>query len=321
MKTAKKVAIIAASALIAVGLLISFGAIIAMDFDFSGMNTITPVTNAYSVKESFTNINIEGAECDIRLLASDDGLCKVLCSESDKISHSVEVNNKALFIKRTDNRKWYEHIGVYWGKMEIAVYLPQSDYEYLYVKSLSGNIEIPEGFSFVEADIHNTSGDIFFSANTENDLSVKNVSGKLSVSNSSPIRLDAESTSGNVTISSVKSAAELSVKTVSGDIGLRDIECKDIYAESTSGDVAFSDVYASEKIRIGNVSGQIGLYGCDASSLWINTTSGDVSGTLLTEKIFIAESVSGNISVPYSGTGGKCEIKTTSGNIKITLKQ
>jgi hypothetical protein len=57
---------------------------------------------------------------------------------------------------------------------------------------------------------------------------------------------------------------------------------------------------------------------CD--EIYLKTDTGDVSGFLLSDKIFIAESDTGRISVPKTFTGGKCEVKTDTGNIKITVK-
>lgn len=280
MRTGKKNAILIAVILIVVGLFISFGGLLAMNFDFNKMNTLNFETNTYSVDEGFSHIYVEGAECDVRFRLSEDDSCRVVCNESDKIFHSVEVKDNILKIERTDNRKWYERMGIYWGRMEIVVYLPQTEYESLYVLSVSGNIDIPNEFSFAEAEIRNTSGDVKFSAAVKNDLSVK---------------------------------------TVSGNIELANIECQNATAASTSGEIVFSKVIAQENMHIESVSGDVDLLKCDADSLWIKTTSGDVSGTLLTEKKFITDTVSGDIDVPKSTFGGKCEIKTTSGDIEFTV--
>ncbi len=281
MRTAKKNAILIAVILIAVGLFISFGSFLAMGFDINKMNTMDFVTNTYSVDEKFSNISVKGAECDVRLVPSEDAACRVVCNEGDKISHSVTVEDDTLVIERKDNREWYEHIGIYWGGMEIVVYLPQDEYEAIHVLSVSGDIDIPKEFSFSEAKIDNTSGDVSFSAPVKN---------------------------------------ELSVKTVSGDMELTNIECQSVTATSTSGEIVFSKVTAQENIHIESVSGDVELLKCDAGSIWIKTTSGEVSGTLCTEKKFIVDTVSGDVDVPKSTYGGKCEIKTTSGDVEFTIE-
>lgn len=320
MKKSKKITIVAAAITVAAGLIISFGAMCAMGFDFRKMNTVSFTVNTYQVDEDFSGISVEGAESDIRLLPSEDGSCRVVCNESDKIYHSVSVKDGVLTVTRTDTRKWYEHIGIYWGRMEITVYLPGNEYESVYVKSLSGNITVPKDFTFGDADIRNTSGNVNFSADVKNGLSAETVSGDVYVVNTAPKDLSVKSTSGDVKLSSVKTGGELKIKTVSGDIELGGAECQNITAESTSGDTEFSMAYASEKISIQSVSGEVELHGCDGDSVWIKTVSGDVSGSFLTEKVFITDTQSGDVEVPVSSTGGKCEIKTTSGDIEFDGK-
>jgi DUF4097 and DUF4098 domain-containing protein YvlB len=57
----------------------------------------------------------------------------------------------------------------------------------------------------------------------------------------------------------------------------------------------------------------------DAAELSIKTDTGDVTGTLLTEKIFDAKSSTGDVDVPKTGSGGKCEIRTGTGDIRIKI--
>ena len=321
MKPAKKAAIIVAVSFVVIGLLLSFGALVAMDFDFTKMNTMTLQSKVYSIEESFTDIFIEDAESDVRLIPTQDGSCTVICQESDKISHSVTVKNGKLTVERTDLRKWYERIGIYWGEMEVLIYLPKTEYDRLSVSNVSGTVEVPKEFSFVQAEIDNTSGDVRFLASVQNKLSVKTVSGDIRIADTACQNVSAESTSGEILLSNLTTAAEtLRLKTVSGDIRIAEITCQNVSAESTSGEILLSNTTASETFWLKTVSGNVGLRNCDAGDLWIKTTSGEVSGTLLTEKVFLTDTSSGEVSVPKTASGGKCEIKTTSGDIDIKIK-
>lgn len=320
MKRSKKVAIIAAGVMIAVGLSVSIGAAVSMNFDVDKINTLSFETNTYRIDEEISDISVNGAECDIRLIPSEDGICKVVCYESDKISHTVGVENNKLIVERHDNRKWYEHIGVYWGNMEIAIYLPQGEYDKLYAKNLSGDIIIPENFAFSSAEIRSTSGDVSFEAAVNEELSAKTTSGEVYIGNTALNKLTAVSTSGNVTVENVTSQGTFEVKAVSGDIDLSGVRCQRISVSTTSGEVDFSDTITTDGIRAESVSGNVEFYKCDASSLWIKTGSGDVSGTLLTEKRFLTDTSSGDVDVPRTASGGKCEITTTSGNIEFEIE-
>ena len=64
-------------------------------------------------------------------------------------------------------------------------------------------------------------------------------------------------------------------------------------------------------------TGDIKLDKSDAAEIFIKTSTGNVTGTLLTEKVFITQTSTGNIKVPKSIKGGRCEITTSTGNIKI----
>lgn len=300
MRFGKKIAILVAVLCVGIGLLLVLGAMVATGFDFGRMNTLHFVTNTYTVHDTFTNISIKDAECDVRLVLTEGGTCTVECRESDKIYNTVAVENGTLTVRRVDSRRWYEHIGVYWwGKMEVTVYLPQAEYNSLSAVSVSGNVEIPEGFSFQKAEARSTSGSVRFAAAVEGDLYVKTVSGSVRVEGAAPKTLTVQSTSGRLT--------------------LTDVTCQSMEAESTSGSIVFSDTLASGHMRIKSVSGAVELRRCDADTLWIKTTSGRVWGTLLTEKIFITNTTSGRVNVPQSASGGKCEVKTTSGSIEFKI--
>ena len=57
----------------------------------------------------------------------------------------------------------------------------------------------------------------------------------------------------------------------------------------------------------------------DAAEIFVKTSTGDVSGSLLTEKVFITDTSTGKVSVPKTTTGGKCELITSTGDIKIEI--
>ncbi len=320
MRTTIKKAIMVAGIMIVVGLVLSVGAMAVKDFKFTEMNTVSFVTNAYTIDEEFLNISINGEECDVMLLPSEDESCKVVCYENDKVYHSVEVKDDTLTIERHDNRKWYEHIGVYWENMKITVYLPEKEYKSLYAKNQSGDITIPEQFSFDSADVQTTSGDINFTALVKGELSTKTTSGDVYVGETTPSKLSVQSKSGELTIKDVTVQDNITFSATSGDVELSGIKCKSITGSTTSGVVDCSDVITSENIRIECSSGDVSLYKCDAASLWLQTSSGNVSGTFLTEKIFLTDTSSGDIDVPHSASGGKCEVTTTSGDIECDIE-
>lgn len=325
MKNTKK-AILAAVTLVAAGLVIAFGSLAAMDFDFKKTSTLHFVTNTYPVDETFTNISIEAIMCDIRLLPSEDDSCKVICNDSEEqgkaMFHVVLVENNTLTIVTIDHRTWYNRIvGIYWGDLTITVYLPQTAYESLSVVNVSGKTTIPKDFSFTDAKIRSTSGDIDFLAPVEKDLSLKTVSGNLRAEGTNPKSLDVQSTSGDIDYADSIVSGDMNLDTVSGKIRCSNVSASgDINMETTSGKVTLSGVTAAKAMQIETVSGNIKLESCDADSLRLKSTSGDVSGTLLTEKKFLIDTTNGRVNVPASASDSKCKIKTTSGDILFEIE-
>lgn len=318
MKASKKTAIKVAVGCIVAGALLSFVALLTMGFDFKEINTMKSVTNTYEIQEPFTNLTID-TEFDVRLLPSDDGVCKVVCRESDKITHRVTVEDQTMTISQESHRKWYDYLGLSWGTTELTVYLPAGEYGALRVSTMSGDVEIPDALSFSEAKIENCSGSVRFSAAVAEDLSIKTVSGDIEVRRTNPKNLRLTSTSGEISVDSAQLAGSLEAYAVSGDITLTSVSCQDITAETTSGEVELEQTVAAEALRIETVSGDIDLTRSDAASAWLKSTSGEVSGTLLTEKVFFTDTTSGSVEVPRTTGGGTCEIKTVSGDIEFSI--
>lgn len=323
MSKTKKISIIIACIMIGIGLIISICTYAAVRFDFSKLSTVQMVRNTYTIDESFSSINIDCAEGSVRFVPSDSGICEVICAEEERITHSVEVIDDTLTVIRTDNREWHELIGIYWYEegVELTVSLPQSSYEKLYVKSLSGNISVPNGFNFSDIQLYSTSGNISSMAETAGNIRAESVSGDVMLVNADSANLYAKTSSGDVMIASSVTEGEITATTVSGDIAVAESTAEKISASCTSGDVDLMNAVTSGEFNVKTVSGDIELNRCDGGSLDMKTTSGDVEGTLRTGKLFLVHSTSGDVRVPDDMGTEKCEITTTSGDVKIKIKE
>ena len=62
------------------------------------------------------------------------------------------------------------------------------------------------------------------------------------------------------------------------------------------------------------------MNGTSDASITVTTDTGDVRGSLLTDKVFLTETDTGDIDVPKTTTGGRCQITTNTGDIKISIK-
>ena len=301
MNGGKKTAMIIALICIAIGLVLTLIAFLVIGFDPTRLNNLQSKTVEYTVEESFNKIDINVVEADIKLLLSTDGKTRVVCSETDKIIHHVLVENGTLKIEREDLRAWYEHIGFFWSRMSVTVYLPKTEYETVRLKSVSGNIVSNTKFKFGDAIAKTISGEILLS-----DLTAK--------------KLLAESTSGDLRLNRVNTEETLSLKTVSGNLSWQNGTALSLNGECTSGNIALSDCKTSYDMCLKTVSGEITLRACDAASLELKTVSGNVHATLLSEKNFITDTTSGDVRVPNGDKGGKCRISTVSGNITASIQ-
>ncbi len=299
-KTIKKWLITAAS-LTALGFIILIGAMAALDFDFSKISTLKYETNTYEVNGDFDKISIDVNITDIVFAQSDDESCQVVCFEAEKVKHSVRCTNGTLTIGVTDNRKWYDHFGISFSSPKMTIYLPKSEYASLLIDTDTSDINIPKSFSFNELEIESDTGNVDCMANVSDSIEI-------------------ESDTGDIGISSVSSKCDIDIKTDTGSIKLTDVNCTNFSAESDTGNISLVNVIAEDGIYVESDTGNVKLKNSDASKLSIETDTGDVTGTLLSEKIFIAKSSTGRVKVPDTESGGKCEIRTATGNIKIDIQ-
>ena len=300
MKKGKKAASIVAAALIVIGLLICFLGFSAMGYDYTGLNTANFVTNSNVITETFSHIEVDVETADVHFVRADDSSCKIVSRETDKITCSAAVENNTLIIHELDRRQWYDHIGIFWGEIEITVYLPKAEYETLSIISNTGDIEATKNFSFGSAEIVTGTGDVNFSAEVKNQMEITSDTGDITAQGLSP--------------------QTLRLKTDTGKVEVSDAECANFFAESDTGDIMMENVIVSGEIRMESNTGDIELRACDADTLSIETDTGDVSGTLLTEKVYITQTDTGDIDVPKTIKGGRCEVTTDTGDITFQGK-
>ena len=131
--------------------------------------------------------------------------------------------------------------------------------------------------------------------------------------------LDLTVSTGNVTVSSVTCEEDITIGVSTGKTYLTDVACKNLTSTGSTGDISLKNVISTENISVERSTGDITLDRSDAAELFIMTSTGDVEGSLLTNKVFIIKTDTGRINVPNSITGGRCEITTDTGDIKISI--
>ena len=317
MKKSAKIWLITAGALILFGGIAFLGLMSALKWDFKKLSTVKYETSTHEISEDFVGISISTDTADIVFARSDDERCKVICYEEETAKNSVTAENGKLVIKTENKKSGLNYIGFYFEQPKITVYLPSSEYNSLKVKESTGNVKISKDFIFKNVDINLSTGDVDFCSPSSESVKIKTSAGNIGVNQASLDTLELSTSTGTVTVSSVKCSGDIKINASADRVSLTDITCKSFKSTGDTGDILLKNVIASEKLSIERSTGNVKFDGCDAAELDIETDTGDVTGNLLTEKVFITDTDTGEINVPKSATGGKCEIETDTGNIKI----
>ncbi len=316
MKT--KIWIITAVSLIFAGGIIFAGAMNMLKWDFKGINTTKYETNTYDIEDQFEGITIKTNTADISFLKSNDETCRVECLEPQKAKHTVFIEQNKLNIDITDMRKWYDHISFFsFDTPKITVYLPYDKYASLVINSSTGEIEIPNNFTFDSIDIKASTGNVNCKASTVNHLKIKLSTGHINAEDITAGNINFTTSTGGINIRSVDCSGEFKVNVTTGKCYLTNVNCENFVSNGDTGDMALTNVIATKDFNIERSTGDIKLEKCDADKLFIETDTGDVKGSLLTSKVFICETDTGRVNVPKSTEGGRCEISTDTGDIKI----
>ena len=285
--------------LILLGGILFTGVMSSLDWDFTRLSTVSYETESYVFEESFSRISLHTDTADVLFVSSEDGICRVECYKPETEEYSVSVAEGTLSVRETTEKSW--QIGIDFSSPTITVYLPQREYDSLAVNGSTGDIELPQNFSF---------GNVHVSLST-GDIRVENVSAgsmELSVS------------TGRVNALGVDCAGDLTVHVSTGDVYLTDISCHNLKSSGNTGDLSLRNVLAKAAFTFVRTTGDIRFDGCDAEEVFVETDTGDVAGSLLSGKVFVTETSTGKIDVPKTTDGGRCEVKTSTGDIQLYIQ-
>ena len=310
---------IVAASLILTGSMTFVGVMNVLEWDFKKLSTVEYETNSYDITENCENITVMADTSNVKLVPSENGEVKVVCRETSGIKHLVKVVDSTLVIEQQDTRRWYEHIQIGFALSEITVYLPSGEYGALDVKSSTGNVDIESAFKFGSIDISGSTGKARCLASASGEVNIKLSTGKILLENISAGALDLETTTGGVEATGISCEGKISIEVSTGKVSLTDVSCAALDSRGGTGNVSLKNVIAAGKLSIERSTGNVRFDGCDAAEIFVLTDTGSVKGSLLSDKVFIVRSDTGNISVPKTVSGGRCEIKTDTGNIKITI--
>lgn len=294
----RKAWLITAAVLIVLGLLMFGGAMTALRWDFTQLSTVEYETNTYEIRDPFTNISVLTDTADISFFHGSE--CKVICKETSTMHHTVTVENGILTISQPQPQRWQDYIGINTEAPKITVYLPAPQYDNLLIAENTGDIHIPEDFLFNTVEITVSTGDVENYASTAENLRIRTSTGHIRMENIS--------------------AGTVCLDVSTGRIHLKNISCNSLQSAGDTGNITMEYVIAKETLSIKRNTGDVTFNRCDAGQIIITTDTGNVTGSLLSGKTFLTDTDTGKVKVPSSTTGGKCQITTDTGDIRITVE-
>lgn len=320
MNRQTKLWLVIAICLVLVGGIIFGGVMTVLKWDFRKLSTTQYETKEYAISGNFSNIAIHTDTADITFVPAEDGACKVVCYQQCNMPYSATVTDGTLNIHIQDTRKWYDYIGIHFGTPKVTVYLPQAEYGTLTIREDTGDITMPKDFQFETVDLALSTGDVHFLASAAEEMKIKTSTGGICVENASAGALDLSATTGKITVSGVTCTGDAKLEVTTGKTILTDLTCENLTSDGDTGQIVMSNMLATGKLSITRDTGDVKFDRCDASEIFVETDTGNITGSLLTDKVFFAQSDTGRVDVPKSVTGGRCEISTDTGNIKISVK-
>ena len=318
MRKGMKISLIVSAVLVGLGIVMMAAALGAAGTD--GLSTSAYITNTYEITEDIRDLDIQVGTADVFLVLSEDGSCKVVCNEEERLYHSVTVRDGVLEIRRVNEREWTDNIGIHMEDSRVTLYLPRAEYGKLVIDGSTGRVDIPGDFRFQSIDVSLTTGLVYNGASASEGIRICTTTGGIEVSDVTADHMELSITTGKIEAEKVTCDGELKLHTTTGDTSLREARCRTLLSDGRTGKLFLSDVVVLEMMDIRRSTGDVDMQGCDAPVIVIETDTGDVTGSLLTGKLFDIQTSTGNVQVPKSTLGGECRITTSTGDIRIVIE-
>lgn len=321
MSKSTMIFLIIASVLVIAGIAVFLVVMSINKWDFKNLSTVEFETNAYDIEDKFSNIIITTKDANIEILPSQDGKCKVVCYEEEKVKHEVKTESDTLIVNVKDSRKWYDYINIFsFSPPKITIYLSMDKLNSLKINGSTGDVYIPSDFTFENIDVTASTGDVRCYASASGEIKIELSTGKIDISDISTGNLNLCVLTGMITTYDIVCDGNIKIKVSTGKSILENIECKNLSSNGNTGDIKLINVIASDKLNIERSTGDVEFDKCDANEIFVKTSTGDIEGSLLSDKIFITQTSTGDIEVPGTTTGGRCELTTSTGDIEIEIR-
>ncbi|MBQ6160739.1 MAG: DUF4097 family beta strand repeat protein [Oscillospiraceae bacterium] len=316
----KKIITILAVVAILLGLVLFVAKLVVNGFDFTALFGGKLETHTTELSGEFTDITISVSTASVKLAPSEDGTCRVVCAEPEKLRHVAEVRDGTLEVRVEDSRSWFDRIGIQLKQPELTLYLPAADYGTLRITTDTGSVSLPEGLRFRNAYLQSDTGSLELLSAVSDHVRLASDTGSLRLRGLSPVSVELSTHTGRVETEDVQAEGRVTVTVSTGRVSLTDLNCEFLDLSASTGDLSLKNVLVSGTMTAETSTGDVRLERCDAGALYIETSTGDVSGSLRTAKQFSVKTSTGTVRVPDSAPGGPCEITTSTGNVELEIR-
>lgn len=319
MSNSAKKWLIAAFILIVTGALLFTFAMRANNWSLIRANSDAYQTISCPVEGTFSNITLNSVDADIVFAPSEDGSCSVLFYLPEEASGTATVRDDTLFLDANSDVKWFLRFRFTPVSPKITVCLPAGAYKQLAISEHTGDIQIPDAFSFADAEIITSTGAVNCQAPVSGRMLIKTTTGEIRLRGISCREMALTSTTGDITLRNVTVTDDISIDVSTAEVGLEETRCRSLLSSGSTGDMRLKHVTAAKEIHLTRTTGDIVFTGCDAAELNITTKTGEVTGSLLSDKTFSVKTSTGDVRVPDTA-GGPCRVETTTGDVRLTVR-
>ena len=109
------------------------------------------------------------------------------------------------------------------------------------------------------------------------------------------------------------------ITVTTGRLEIDGLSCESLTSKGSTGRVTLRDTEIEHALWIERSTGDVRLENVGAETVTVHTSTGNVTGTLQSDLYFVTETSTGKVSVPETHGGGRCEIKTSTGDIQIAI--
>lgn len=285
---------------------------------FANQKTIETETVTYSIDKQFKNIEAKLGVSDVEFKVSSES--KIVFEQIKKHYVTADIQNETLLLNETDSRPWYEKMfGFY--KIKTTIYLPETSFNNLNFTSGTGDITIPQGYEFNNLKINLSTGDVDVKSNIKEEANIKTSTGSISLEKANPTSLKLEASTGRINVKDVSVNGDALIKTSTGRHIIENLKAINLVESASNGSINISNSLVEKHVDLHTSTGDISFLESDAETLEVEASTGDVNMSLLSGKTFEVTTSTGKQVIPPSTSGaGLCRIKTSTGNINVTVK-